>query len=66
MELGWNDVEPDKARAAPVGWGNVSAALVGVVQPPTDPKGNPVLTVSTLFSDHVNLVTKSALRPRAG
>ncbi|MGO8691931.1 MAG: TadE/TadG family type IV pilus assembly protein [Thermoguttaceae bacterium] len=64
---GWNwdgtTLSLTKLASAPVGWGNVSAALVGVVQPPTDPKGNPVLTVSTLFSDHVNLVTNPLYAP---
>ena len=49
--------------ASRVGWGNVSAALVGVVQPPTDTNGNPVLAVSTLFSDHVNLVANPLYAP---
>lgn len=52
-----------KLGSEPVGWGNVSAVLVGAMQLPVDASGNPVVSVSTLFSDHVNLVTNPLYAP---
>jgi hypothetical protein len=52
-----------KAESGQVGSGNVSAVLVTSLSIPNDTKGNPVVSASQLFADHVNLLTNPLYAP---